>query len=102
VAVAKGCATTLGYGPRYLHSTGQLHKGGRNTGVFLVVTAAVDQDLPIPGAPYSFGTLEMAQAVGDFTSLDREHRRALHVHLPNRTAGAMRQLFSLIASGPEH
>jgi hypothetical protein len=77
-------ATMSSYGPRYLHSTGQLHKGGPNTGVFLLITAAVVQDLAIPGQPYTFGTLEQAQARGDFDSLNETHRRALHVHLPAR------------------
>jgi glucose-6-phosphate isomerase len=87
-------ATMLGYGPRYLHSTGQLHKGGPNTGVFLVITAAPRADLPIPGEAFTFGTLEMAQALGDFASLDAAGRRALHVHLasPNRTA--LEQVFA--------
>jgi transaldolase/glucose-6-phosphate isomerase len=76
-------ATMFGYGPRYLHSTGQLHKGGPNTGVFLIITATPREDLPIPGRPFSFGTLEFAQAVGDFASLETTGRRALHVHLPS-------------------
>jgi hypothetical protein len=84
VGAARRCATMLGYGPRYLHSTGQLHKGGPNTGVFIVLTAPAAEDLPIPGEAYSFGVLELAQAVGDFQSLDRMGRRALHVHLPGR------------------
>jgi transaldolase/glucose-6-phosphate isomerase len=75
-------ATMFGYGPRYLHSTGQLHKGGPNTGVFLVLSATPRQDVAIPGEPFSFATLELAQALGDFTSLDQASRRALHVHLP--------------------
>jgi transaldolase / glucose-6-phosphate isomerase len=75
-------ATMFGYGPRYLHSTGQLHKGGPNTGVFLLITATPREDLPIPGRTFSFGTLELAQALGDFASLDTAGRRALHVHLP--------------------
>jgi glucose-6-phosphate isomerase len=75
-------ATMFGYGPRYLHSTGQLHKGGPDTGVFLLVSATPREDIEIPGRPYSFGTLEQAQALGDFTSLDAAGRRALHVHLP--------------------
>ena len=75
-------ATMFGYGPRYLHSTGQLHKGGPNTGVFLLISAAPQADIPIPGEPFSFGTLELAQAVGDFKSLDAAGRRAMHVHLP--------------------
>jgi glucose-6-phosphate isomerase len=75
-------ATMFGYGPRYLHSTGQLHKGGPNSGVFLLITATPREDVPIPGEPFSFGTLELAQAVGDFKSLDAAGRRALHAHLP--------------------
>ena len=88
------CATMLGYGPRYLHSTGQLHKGGPNTGVFIVVTAPATEDLDIPGQPYSFGVLEMAQAAGDFQSLDRAGRRALHLHLPARDPALLRQVTS--------
>jgi hypothetical protein len=76
----------LGYGPRYLHSTGQLHKGGANNGVFVVITMEVADDLAIPGETFSFGVLEMAQALGDFQSLDRTGRRALHLHLPTRDA----------------
>jgi glucose-6-phosphate isomerase len=75
-------ATMFGYGPRYLHSTGQLHKGGPDSGVFLLVTAGHAEDLPIPEKPFTFGTLELAQALGDFTSLDAAGRRAMHVHLP--------------------
>ena len=75
-------ATMFGYGPRYLHSTGQLHKGGPNTGVFLLITATPREDLPIPGQPFSFTTLELAQGLGDFASLEATGRRALHVHLP--------------------
>jgi glucose-6-phosphate isomerase len=75
------CATMLGYGPRYLHSTGQLHKGGPNTGVFLLISATAAEDVSIPGEPFSFGTLELAQALGDFASLDAANRRAVHVHL---------------------
>ena len=84
VAARAGCATMLEYGPRYLHSTGQLHKGGPNSGVLVIVTAEPPVDLPVPGEPYSFGTLELAQAAGDFQALDRAQRRALHVHLPSR------------------
>jgi glucose-6-phosphate isomerase len=76
-------ATMFGYGPRYLHSTGQLHKGGPNIGVFVLVSATPADDLPIPGEGFSFGTLELAQALGDFASLDQTGRRALHVHLPS-------------------
>jgi hypothetical protein len=76
------CATTFGYGPRYLHSTGQLHKGGPNTGVFVLLTATPLQDVPIPGEPFSFGTLELAQARGDFGALDATGRRVVHLHVP--------------------
>jgi glucose-6-phosphate isomerase/transaldolase/glucose-6-phosphate isomerase len=89
VANATGCATMFGYGPRYLHSTGQLHKGGPNTGVFLIVTADAGEDLAIPGESFSFGVLETAQAIGDFQSLDRTGRRALLVHLPRREPAAI-------------
>ena len=76
-------ATMFGYGPRYLHSTGQLHKGGPNTGVFVLISATPVEDLPIPGEQFSFGTLERAQALGDFASHDQTARRALHNHLPS-------------------
>jgi glucose-6-phosphate isomerase len=99
VAIQKRCATMLGYGPRYLHSTGQLHKGGANNGVFLIVTAQPDQDLAIPGAPYSFGVLEMAQALGDFQSLESAGRRAAHVHLPERSASSLKKLADFLLSG---
>ncbi|MBI2829017.1 MAG: glucose-6-phosphate isomerase [Acidobacteria bacterium] len=92
VAAKTGCATTLGYGPRYLHSTGQLHKGGPNTGGFIIMTAEVSPDLPIPGEPYSFGVLELAQASGDFESLNRTGRRALHLHLPQRDPDMLRRI----------
>jgi glucose-6-phosphate isomerase len=77
-------ATMVSYGPRYLHSTGQLHKGGPNTGIYILITAPAEEDLPIPGESFSFGILEEAQALGDFASLGDTHRRALHVHLPAR------------------
>jgi hypothetical protein len=82
----------FGFGPRYLHSTGQLHKGGPNSGVFVIVTAEPADDLPIPGQPFTFGVLEMAQAIGDFRSLDATGRRALHVHLPGRDPATLRQI----------
>jgi hypothetical protein len=88
----------FGYGPRYLHSTGQLHKGGANNGVFVVLTAVPPADLPIEGEPFSFGVLEMAQAVGDFLSLDRTGRRALHVHLPDRRPGTIRAVGAALLS----
>ena len=84
---AYGVATTLGFGPRFLHSTGQLHKGGPDTGVFLQLTAEPSKDLPIPGWDESFGTLIAAQALGDLTSLQRRGRRALRLHLADLEAG---------------
>ena len=87
----------FGYGPRYLHSTGQLHKGGPPTGVFVLVSAAAAIDLPIPGQPYSFATLELAQALGDFASLASAGRRALHLHLPSPDPALLRRtLASLV------
>jgi glucose-6-phosphate isomerase len=87
-------ATTLAVGPRYLHSTGQLHKGGSNTGVFLLITVATADgvDVAIPGQPYSFATLERAQALGDFASLDAADRRAIHAHLPSADSRVLREL----------
>ena len=74
-------ATTMGYGPRFLHSTGQLHKGGPNAAVCLQLTADIADDAPIPGAPFSFGTFIQAQALGDMRSLRGHGRRVLRVHL---------------------
>jgi transaldolase/glucose-6-phosphate isomerase len=74
-------ATTVGYGPRFLHSTGQLHKGGANNGVFLQLTADTAADLPVPGEAYSFATLRDAQALGDLQVLRRRGRRVLRVNL---------------------
>jgi transaldolase / glucose-6-phosphate isomerase len=84
---ATGAATTLGFGPRFLHSTGQLHKGGPDTGVFLQLTAEPSKDLPIPGWRESFGTLIAAQALGDLASLQRRGRRVLRLHLNDLDAG---------------
>jgi transaldolase/glucose-6-phosphate isomerase len=75
-----GVATTVGFGPRFLHSTGQLHKGGPDSGVFLQLTADPVRDLPIPGWPETFGTLIAAQALGDLRSLQSRGRRALRLH----------------------
>lgn len=80
-------ATTAGYGPRYLHSTGQLHKGGPDTGLFLILTEDDRVDLAIPGEKYSFGTLEKAQALGDFAALRDRRRRALRLHVRQGTDG---------------
>lgn len=84
VARATRVPTTLGYGPRFLHSTGQLHKGGPDRAVVLQVGAACARDLAVPGAAYSFGVLARAQAQGDFAVLVERGRRALRVELPGR------------------
>jgi hypothetical protein len=77
---ALGIATTLGFGPRFLHSTGQLHKGGPDSGIFLTLTAEPRRDLPIPGWEEGFGTLIAAQALGDLESLQRRSRRVIRLH----------------------
>ena len=74
-------ATTLGYGPRYLHSTGQLHKGGPNEGVFVIFSSDAEEELAIPGSEYGFATLQRSQALGDFRSLDNKERRVIRIHL---------------------
>jgi glucose-6-phosphate isomerase len=89
-------ATTTGYGPRFLHSTGQLHKGGSDEGVFLQLTDDDRTDLPVPGEPYTFGTLKEAQSVGDFSSLAKRKRRALRIHLGKDTAAGLRRLEAII------
>jgi transaldolase/glucose-6-phosphate isomerase len=74
-------ATTVGFGPRFQHSTGQLHKGGENNGLFLVITADPKKDLEIPDEGLSFGTMEHGQALGDMEALENRDRRVLHIHL---------------------
>jgi transaldolase/glucose-6-phosphate isomerase len=76
-------ATTVGFGPRFLHSTGQLHKGGANNGLFLVITADPEHDVEIPHEGLSFGTLEHGQALGDLEALEARGRRVMHIHLAN-------------------
>ncbi|MDE0405512.1 MAG: bifunctional transaldolase/phosoglucose isomerase [Nitrospira sp.] len=93
---AKGVATTLGYGPRFLHSTGQLHKGGPASGVFLQVTADQSEDLGIPDEPYSFGTLVAAQALGDMKSLCTRNRRVIRIHLSRDIAAGVRQMLQAV------
>jgi Phosphoglucose isomerase len=78
---------TFGWAPRFLHSTGQFHKGGPQVGVFLQVTGAVAEDLDVPGRDYSFGRLQAAQAAGDLRALDQRHRPVLRLHLTDRDAG---------------
>lgn len=82
----------LGYGPRYLHSIGQLYKGGPPTGLFLVITAAHAEDVPIPGVKYTFGQLQLAQALGDFESLASREKPVLRLHLSEGAAVGLPKL----------
>jgi glucose-6-phosphate isomerase len=93
---ALGVATTAGIGPRYLHSTGQLHKGGPASGVHLLLTAEPERDLPIPGRAETFGTLVAAQAAGDFAALQERGRRVLRLHAAD-TATALDWTTRLVA-----
>ena len=86
---AKSVATCLGFGPRFLHSTGQAYKGGPNTGVFLQVTCDDARDAAVPGAKYSFGVVKAAQARGDLAVLAERGRRALRVHLGADVTGGL-------------
>ena len=74
-------ATTLGFGPRFQHSTGQLHKGGENNGMFLVITSKPKRDIEIPEEGLSFGAMEHGQALGDMEALENRDRKVLHIHL---------------------
>ncbi len=90
------CATTTGYGPRFLHSTGQLHKGGSDAGVFMQLTAPDIKDLPIPQQPYTFSTLKQAQALGDFRSLSSRGRRAIRIDLGADVQAGLNRLREVI------
>ena len=84
--------TTFGYGPRFLHSTGQMHKGGPPTGIFLQLVHDGDEDAEIPGAGYTFGTLKNAQAIGDLQTLRAHDLPAERVRLEGDPAEAVREL----------
>jgi len=88
-------ATCLGFGPRFLHSTGQAYKGGPDSGVFLQITADDDFDIPIPGQKYTFGIVKAAQARGDFQVLLGRGRRALRVHMGVDVKAGIEKLISL-------
>lgn len=90
-------ATCLGFGPRFLHSTGQDYKGGANTGVFLQITAEHPRDLQVPGAKYTFGVVIAAQAAGDLAVLQQRHRRALRLHLNQNAEAGLKKIHSLIS-----
>ena len=94
---SKHVATCVGFGPRFLHSTGQAYKGGPNSGVFLQVTCDAAADLAVPGQKYTFGVVKAAQARGDFQVLAERNRRALRVHLGADVAAGLSKLQSAIA-----
>jgi glucose-6-phosphate isomerase len=92
LAEACGRPVTFGWGPRFLHSTGQYHKGGPQVGSYLQITGAVAEDLAVPGKPYTFGQLQAAQAAGDRQALAGRERPVLRLHLTDRTAGVTQLL----------
>jgi len=89
-------ATCVGFGPRFLHSTGQAYKGGPNSGVFLQITCDDATDVPVPGARYTFGVVKAAQARGDFQVLVDRRRRALRVHLGSDVAAGLATLEQIV------
>jgi len=89
-------ATTVGYGPRFLHSTGQLHKGGSSNGVFIQFSCDDPIDAPIPGQKYTFSVLKAAQALGDYQSLASRQRRALRVNLGGKIEAGLRQALEVV------
>jgi transaldolase / glucose-6-phosphate isomerase len=89
-------ATTVGFGPRFLHSTGQLHKGGPNKGIFIQLVDQVVEDLQVPGKNYSFGKLIRAQAEGDFQALQNRGRRAIRINLGENASAGIAELASLV------
>jgi len=90
-------ATTSGYGPRFLHSTGQLHKGGGDNGVFLQLTGGPGTDVPIPNEPFGFGALVRAQAIGDYESLANRNRRMISINLGEDVDGGLDRLAASVA-----
>jgi glucose-6-phosphate isomerase len=90
------CAVTTGYGPRFLHSTGQLHKGGPDTGVFFQIVADDETDFAVPGEPYTFSILKQAQALGDFRALLKRGRRVIGIELGKNTQAGLERLKTII------
>src|SRR4029079_7770362 len=97
---ARGVATTLGYGPRFLHSTGQLHKGGPNNGVFIQLVTEATADLPVPGDTFTFGVLRDAQALGDFQVLELHACRALRVAVGTDVEANLARVLATLAPAP--
>ena len=96
VAEKSGRASTFGWGPRFLHSTGQFHKGGQLNGAFIQITGQNKEDLAIPGREFSFHTLLMAQALGDGQALSSRNLPLIRVHLKDRAAGIAELLEALL------
>ena len=90
---------TFGWGPRFLHSTGQFHKGGPQVGAFLQITGAHATDLDVPGQPFTFGRLQLAQALGDLQALESRQRPVVRLHLTDRKTG-LQQLLQAVAGEP--
>lgn len=93
---SKKVATCLGFGPRFLHSTGQAYKGGPNTGVFLQITYTPDSDMPVPGKKFTFGVIERAQAQGDFEVMAQRGRRILMVDLGTELIPGLKRLEQIL------
>jgi hypothetical protein len=91
-------ATTVGHGPRYLHSTGQLHKGGGDNGLFILVTADDLEDMEVPGQTYTFGVLKRAQVLGDMEALRRRGRRVVRLHLSDDVDGGLDRVAQALKS----
>src|SRR4029077_17697534 len=96
VRATQRVATCLGFGPRFLHSTGQAYKGGPNSGVFLQITCDDAADLPVPEQKYTFGIVKAAQARGDFQVLVERDRRALRIHLPADLSSGLKRLLDAV------
>ena len=89
-------ATTLLHGPRYLHSTGQLHKGGPDSGLYIILTGDEHEELPIPGEVFGFATLHYSQALGDFKSLSDKGRRVIRINLGKDVDKGLEELWQLV------
>ena len=98
---ATGHATCIGFGPRYLHSTGQMHKGGPNTGVFLQITCEDAADIAVPEHAYTFGVVKAAQARGDLTVLGLRGRKAIRLHIAGDVGEGLRSITEMVKHGVE-
>jgi hypothetical protein len=92
VCAKAGVVVTLGFGPRYLHSTGQLHKGGDTNGIFIELTSGSAIDMPIPGESFTFEVLKNAQALGDYWSLARHQCPLIRLHIDGDLAQGIQQI----------